>query len=219
MLTSAANETDYQGRTVLMLAAGTPGNLINVLVDDGTNPFLIDSQGRTCLHHAAAGGSPQVVSKLLSWGLDPNLPDVDGWTPLFWAAKAGSRKNYTLLVDAGANPKIKLQNGWNPHTVAIFHGKHNMIPLLEMSDGSEAESKVGVRGSPDRRQYAFPLKDIRTGVVQANLSAAVCDSCELVSHPFSRPAMLELLSRISRIYTARATNAPSALISTSASNA
>lgn len=202
-----------------MLAAGTHGNLFDIFLGDGANPLLIDSQGRTCLHHAAARGSPEVVSKLLSWGLDPNLPDVDGWTPLFWAAKAGSRKIYTLLVNAGGNPRIKLQNGWTPHTVAIFHGKHNMIPLLEMSDGSEGESKVGVRRAPDGRQYTFPLKDIRTGIVQANLSAAVCDSCELVSHPFSRPAMLEFLSRFSRIYTARATNAPSALISTSASNA
>ena len=219
VLKSAANETDYQGRTVLMLAVGTPGNLFDIFLGDGADPFLMDSQGRTCLHHAAARGSPEVVSKLLSKGLDPNLQDFDGWTPLFWAAKAGYRTNYKLLLDAGGNPRTKLRNGWTPRTVAIFHGNRRLIPLLDIPDGVQTESKVGVRRSLDEAHYAFPLKDTRTGVVEATLSTAVCDGCDLVSHPFCRPVMMIYLSRLSRTYTARATNAPSALISTSASNA
>ena len=103
-----------------MLAAGTTGNLINILFDvlDG-NPFLTDSQGRTCLHHAAANGSPKVVSKLLDWGLDPNMPDLDGWTPLFWTAKAGRLENYRLLEDAGSNPKTECKTD-GPHILSQF---------------------------------------------------------------------------------------------------
>lgn len=196
LLKSAANETDCQGRTVLMLAAGTTGNLINILLDDGTNPFLIDSQGRTCLHHAAAGGSPEVISKLLGWGLDPNLPDFDGWTPLFWAAKAGRRDKYKLLLDAGGNPRTKLRNGWTARTVAIFHSKRKLISLLDSLDGVQTESKLGDRRSLDEAHYAFPLKDTRTGVAESTLSTAVCDGCELVSYPFGRHAVMSCLSRI-----------------------
>lgn len=202
-----------------MLAAGTTGDLINMLLDDGANPFLIDSQGRTCLHHASARGSREVVSKLLGWGLDPNLPDLDGWTPLFWAAKAGRREKYKMLLDAGGNPMKQLRNGWTTRTVAIFHGKREMMPLLDISDGVPRETKVKIRRSLDEARYTFPLKDTKTGVVEAALSAAVCDGCELVSHPSRRPAMLIILSRTSRICTVRATNAPSALISTSVLNA
>ncbi|KAG7009377.1 hypothetical protein G7Y79_00002g004920 [Physcia stellaris] len=172
-------ETPLHGRTVLMLAVGTPGNLFDIFLGDGADPFLMDSQGRTCLHHAAARGSPEVVSKLLSKGLDPNLQDFDGWTPLFWAAKAGYRTNYKLLLDAGGNPRTKLQNGWTPRTVAIFHGNRRLIPLLDIPEGVQTESKVGVRRSLDEAHYAFPLKDTRTGVVEATLSTAVCDGCDL----------------------------------------
>ena len=173
LLRDAINETDSQGRTVLMLVGDIRLELTDMLLEHGANPYILDLQGRTCLHHAAARGSPAVVLRLLRCGLDPNLADNDGWTPLFWAARGGRVKNLAFLIDAGGNPSIELKNGWTPLTVAVYHGKRDVLRILA--------EKSGPRGGIDRMQFPQRLKDSKTGVVQASLSSAICDGCELVS--------------------------------------
>ena len=173
LLRDAINETDSQGRTVLMLAGETRWGLTDILLEYRADPYKLDLQGRTCLHHAAVRGSPAAIVRLLRCGLDPNSADSDGWTPLFWAAKAGRAKNIAILIDAGGNPSIELADGWTPLTVAVYHGKRDVLCLL----GEKSEPRGG---ETDRTQ----LKDSRTGIVQANLSSAVCDGCELVSFSY-----------------------------------
>ena len=175
LLRAAIDEADSQGRTVLMLAGETHWNLTDMLLEHRADPHILDLQGRTCLHHAAARGSPAVVLRLLRCGLDPNLADGDGWTPLFWAARAGSVKILAILIDAGGDPSIELKNGWTPYTVAVYHAKRSVLRTLAEKGAS--------RENVNRTQFLQRLKDTKTGVVQANLSSAVCDGCELVSLP------------------------------------
>ena len=173
LLRDAIDETDSQGRTVLMLAGETRWDLTDMLLEHGADPYMLDLQGRTCLHHAAARGSPSVILRLLHCGLDPNLADSDGWTPLFWAAKAGRVKNLITLIDAGGNPSLELKNGWKPLTVAVYHGKGEVLRILA--------EKGEPGGEIDRTQFLQRLKDSKPVVVQASLSSAICDGCELVS--------------------------------------
>ena len=181
LLRNAINETDFQGRTVLMLAGETHWGLTDMLLEHRADPYILDLQGRTCLHFAAARGSPAVVLRLLRCGLDPNLADSDGWTPLFWAAKAGLVKNIAILIDAGANPSIELKNGWTPFTVAVYHGRRDVLRTL--AEKSEPRENV------DRMQFLHHLKDSKTGVVQAGRWPAICDGCELVCCPVGKATM------------------------------
>ena len=185
LLRDAIDETDSQGRTVLMLAGETRWGLTDMLLEHRADPYILDLQGRTCLHHAAARGSPAVVLRLLRCGLDPNLADVDGWTPLFWAARAGRVENLAILIDAGGNPSIELKNGWTPLTLAVYHGKRDVLRVLA--------EKGEPRGDIDRMQFLQRLKDSKTGVVQANVSFAICDGCELVSFPIGQGTSTVLL--------------------------
>ena len=211
LLRDAINETDSQGRTILMLA-GETRDLTDMLLEYRADPYILDLQGRTCLHHAAARGSPAVVLRLLRCGLDPNLADSDSWTPLFWAARAGYIKNLAILIDAGGNPSIELKNGWTLLTVAVYYGKGEVLRILA--------EKSKPRGEIDRTQFLQPLKDPKTGVVQTYLWAATCDSCELVSFPGGKSTVLLLLMQyLTRRYTGHVTGAPAALISTSVSSA
>ena len=212
LLRDAINETDSQGRTALMLAGDARWDLTEMLLEHEASPYILDLQGRTCLHHAAARSPPAVVSRLLRYGLDPNLADSDGWTPLFWAAKAGRVKNLAILIDAGGNTSIELKNGWTPYTVAVYHGKRDVLYILAQKSGPQHDV--------DKMQFLQDLKDSKTGVVQAKLSRAICDGCELVSFPIGKATVLLLLiHNPTRIYTGHVTNAPSVLISTSASSA
>ena len=215
LLRDAIDETDSQGRTVLMLAVETRWELdymLFELLEHDADPYILDLQGRTCLHHAAARGSSAVVLRLLRCGLDPNLADRDGWTPLFWAAKAGRVKNLAILIDAGGNPSIVLKNGWTPLTVAVYHRKRVVSRILAQ--------KSEPQGDIDRTQFFEPMEDSKTGVVPASSWSAYCDGCDLVSLLIGKAAVvLPLMQNSARKYTGRVTNAPSASISTSASSA
>lgn len=129
---------------------------------------MSDTQGRTCLHHAATGkkGNSSAVPWLLKEGHDPNLPDRDGWTPLHWAAKTGNAETIAILEHAGAKFSIEFIMGWTPDDVAVFHhhkmswktktalgcGVQTSEPTLE-EDTSTASLKADAR---DVGRQAFP---------------------------------------------------------------
>ena len=210
----ALDEVDFQGRTVLMLAAGMHWSNIERLLNDGATSHVVDKQGRTCLHHAAARGLPDTIARLLTEGLDPNLADRDGWTPLLWAAKGGRVDNCRVLMNAGADASIKVHGRLNASTVAVYHGHHDLASLLN----GLARSCHNEKHDSRTEETSLPLPGCGIDSVESAYSYATCDGCDLVS-PWRSSQVLEIRAEfISRTYMAQGPNALSAMISTSALN-
>ncbi|KAI9037045.1 ankyrin repeat and protein kinase domain-containing protein [Aspergillus affinis] len=73
------------------------------------NPNIVDSQGRTALHYAAAASgrfSSEFIHDLIKIGADVNQVDNSLKTPLHEAVEAGKGKVIRALVDAGADTKV-----------------------------------------------------------------------------------------------------------------
>ncbi len=68
------------------------------------NASCLATEGATCLHWAARGGSKSIAKTLLDAGAQPNAKNYDGMTPLFFATSVDVCK---LLLDSGADPSIR----------------------------------------------------------------------------------------------------------------
>ncbi len=81
----AVDESDEQGWTALMLAAGSldAPELIELLLDAGSDVHARDRSGRTPLMHAAWNNeSTAVIHTLVDRGANLNAQDNQGRTPL-----------------------------------------------------------------------------------------------------------------------------------------
>lgn len=117
-----------QGRNALHLACGAGhSGCVEILLNYGSDPHILDGQKRTCLHHAASSESAKLLNRLLKEGLDPKVGDIDGWTPIDWAAKAGRLTNIKILSEAVAGTADLSK----PKSIAIYHGQTSLADYLE----------------------------------------------------------------------------------------
>ena len=178
------NEVDAQGRSALMLACGGRVHYVAWLLEQGANPTILDAQGRTCLHHAAATGYSKMITHFLHQGLDPNSADKDGWTSLHWAAKGGRIANIQILLEAGVDPNLKTKDDWTPSRIALYHDGASIIPALVRAGASENLSEYP-NGREDLSKWLISKAPTTLGCTQSfvdgELRTAVCDGCELVS--------------------------------------
>ncbi len=75
---------------------------VSALLDQGANPELADSMGRTPLLRAVIARREDMVELLLAHHADPNAPDHSGQTPLQRARLDGQLNIVNLLQRAGA---------------------------------------------------------------------------------------------------------------------
>ena len=62
----------------------------------------VDPDGRTLLHHAAAGNQRDVVYRLIEeYQADPNVRDSAGRTPLSYAREVGNRQIVDMIERSG----------------------------------------------------------------------------------------------------------------------
>ncbi|KAL4693141.1 hypothetical protein H8959_016951 [Pygathrix nigripes] len=89
----------------LACAAAHAGNLevLQALVELGSDLGLVDFNGQTPLHAAAQGGHVEAVTMLLQGGVDVNTRDTDGFSPLLLAVRGRHPGVIGLLREAGAS--------------------------------------------------------------------------------------------------------------------
>ena len=121
----------------LAVKPSTHTELAFLLLEEGADPNLPDSIGRTPLHAAVETGRAELVKALLAHGADPNVPLSEpppplkgdfvsrgryrGATPLWLAANARvpNVEILRLLADAGADPNLAASDGTTPLTAAV----------------------------------------------------------------------------------------------------
>ncbi|HWS39323.1 MAG TPA: hypothetical protein VN408_42090 [Actinoplanes sp.] len=81
------------------------------LLDDGLDPHLRDSRGRTLMHRLRSFDHTVLLPRLLAAGVDVNARDFEGSTPLYLAVVHQVPSGViTGLVDAGADVNVPNQD-------------------------------------------------------------------------------------------------------------
>lgn len=118
------------GRTLLMEAKGAA--LIGLLLSNGADPNLRDTQGASALHHAVMRpDGPVIIPVFIENGADANAVDRNGMTPLVYAVVNDKPELVELLLSSGADPQIKTKDGKTALGWAEELGFVDIIELLE----------------------------------------------------------------------------------------
>jgi ankyrin repeat protein len=156
-----AGIADANGDTPLHWAeAGTPIEVIRLLVKAGANVNATNALGQTPLHNAAKNGCSEMLFFLIENGANATAKDIHGFTPLFYAVLSGQDKLARALRRHGAmlslheaaalglanecesllsaNPQLvnaRDNNGWTP----LFLARDVRIAKLLFKFGADAQ--------------------------------------------------------------------------------
>ena len=111
---SDVNATSKRKVTALMTACQmSNSNVINVLLNAGANPNIVDVDGFTCLHYAVHYGfSKEVFQAIIDHRADVNATNKDNRTALMMACDDNNEGIINVLLNAGANPNIVDVDGY-----------------------------------------------------------------------------------------------------------
>ena len=119
------------GETPLIVAAHTRyEDIVQVLLDAGSNVNAENPHGGTALMAAASKGNPDIVQSLLAAGADVNRKDHQGYTALIWVAMIGHVSVAQILLAKGADPHVETERGQTPLSVATRKNDTEIIRLL-----------------------------------------------------------------------------------------
>eukprot|EP00301_Raphidiophrys_heterophryoidea_P007556 c12910_g1_i2.p1 GENE.c12910_g1_i2~~c12910_g1_i2.p1 ORF type:complete len:1642 (+),score=461.47 c12910_g1_i2:343-5268(+) len=126
------NAQNNNGETALHTAAQRGSlSLLELLLDNNSNPTIPDNNGTTPLHHAAARGSQNIVEKLLECGADPEAVDGHDQMPLHLAAYAGHTAVVSLLLASRQNLIDAVTDlGESPLHLAVSNGHMGVVEVL-----------------------------------------------------------------------------------------
>ncbi|MBN1818944.1 MAG: ankyrin repeat domain-containing protein [Sedimentisphaerales bacterium] len=121
--------------------------VVNVLLEFGSDIGAVDNFGNTPLHEAAVNNRPELIRLLLQKGADLQAKNNYGDTPLHEAARTHSNEAISILLQKGADPcatnknnDIPLDKARKSRQMLIDHmtdetkpGFERMIKLLDKS--------------------------------------------------------------------------------------
>ncbi|XP_032221593.2 ankyrin-1 [Nematostella vectensis] len=141
---NAVDKAEHQ--TPLFPASGMPGNkqMVQLLLEQGSECHLRDKRGRTPLHFA---GDREIAQLLVQYRSDPELRDYyTGSTPIFHAAANGITDVVDFLIDQGFNGEhAKNSLGENPlHDVA--RSGHVIVAERLIQQGCDVNLKAMLGG-------------------------------------------------------------------------
>ncbi len=118
------DETEFDGQTPLMIAAGWNRNpqVISALLKSGANIEDRDFRGMTPLMWAAFNPNPAIMDTLLKAGANIADRDKKGMTALMWAAQDNRNPQaVSLLLNSGATGNLKSNDGKTAYDYAQFN--------------------------------------------------------------------------------------------------
>jgi ankyrin repeat protein len=128
---------DLQNRTPLQLAArGGHMDAFLYLLHLGLDPTVEDAKGDGLISYASSGGSLDVLDAAFKETSNFSS-QIRNWSPLHWACRAGVPDVVERLIKEGANSGCvtvaQPEGRWSPLSIAIFHGKEEMLENLSTS--------------------------------------------------------------------------------------
>ncbi|XP_062556746.1 uncharacterized protein LOC134221572 [Armigeres subalbatus] len=116
----------------LFLAAVKGQNeIVELLIEKGTNIELSTNEGHTAMHVAALSGKVDVLRTLIDKKAKIDVHDKNGWTPLHCAAQEGHNDAVVLLIRKGANIELSTKyDGVTPLHCAAQEGHNDAVVLL-----------------------------------------------------------------------------------------
>lgn len=160
------NHQSIDGTTSLMLAARHLNNdLLNDMLRVDANTNLLDKNGYTALHWAAAVDNAMAVQTLISHSADIDFPNCRGETPLFLSAKEGSTDCVRVLMQNAANTQITDFFGRYPFDIAseylhsdiqLILANNLVLPFQQMK--ANRESKPNLTNTKSKGNVSKPNK-------------------------------------------------------------
>ena len=132
-------DDDEAPQTTPLLLACSQGHtrVVDLLLERGADPTLVDGHGTTPLMAASLGGSVECVRRLLGHELARttiNAQDTDGVCALGYACKHGHSVIVVLLLEAGADPTLKDTDGQTPMDLAHTNGHQECARHIQVTN-------------------------------------------------------------------------------------
>ncbi|KIZ02150.1 Signal recognition particle protein, chloroplastic [Monoraphidium neglectum] len=122
---------------------------------------VVDDNGRSALHFAAAVGSVPCVQLLLAAGAEPDVQDREGYTALHMAAGYSQTGAMMVLLEAGADPQLRDNKGQD--VPLLIDGLRQKMPpvaqLLQRRLALEQVAAVVTRRLYDEVEVAGILEE------------------------------------------------------------
>lgn len=120
-----------EGSNPLHIAAANGYNeIVNYLIDKGTDIHCINKKGESPIHLAVFKGRNETIRLLFDKGTYIDTREEEGDTPLAWACYSGYSNIVELLIEKGANINSKNKLGYTPLHWACYIGHLNVVRIL-----------------------------------------------------------------------------------------
>ena len=118
---------------------------LRVLLGQGVDVNVAQSDGTTALHWAAHRGNAEAVELLIAAGADARRANRYGVTPIALAAENGDVAVTRQLLGGGANPNAALAGG---ETVLMTAARTGVVGVVEalLAAGADVNAKEDTRG-------------------------------------------------------------------------
>ncbi|GMI07927.1 hypothetical protein TrLO_g11614 [Triparma laevis f. longispina] len=150
------NHEDFNKEAPIHVASRC-GNfpVLELLVEHGANMYLVDKNGRTCLHCACMGGHKQCLSYLLDAGGDAILEERDhaGRTCLHLAINGNKIECVRLLLETAADVKAVTPEGLTCYRIAVKRNYHTLARLIKEYDRLRDGGALNSNWDDDRSAY------------------------------------------------------------------
>ena len=123
-ISMGANVNHFDEGVTALMGAAYRGHkeVVEILLNKGSNVNLKNEAGTTALMYAAMDGHSDIVRLLLGKNARVNDRDKFGQTALMQAAISGDIETIKVLVEAGADLNIKNAYGMTARTSAVQQG-------------------------------------------------------------------------------------------------